>query len=225
MLTVIEGLLDPAEAARWCEALVAADWQDGAATAGSIARRVKANQQLDDGSALARRLSGELLARLGRHPLFITATLPKKIYPPKFNRYQEGGHYGDHVDNAVLPLPGGDSLRSDVSCTLFLSEPDSYDGGELVVNDAHGQRRIKLAAGSMVIYPSTSVHHVAPVTRGTRHAAFFWVQSMVRESTQRALLFDLDMAIQKVAGECPHSEGVVALTGVYHNLVRRWAEV
>lgn len=224
MLTVIDHLLAPEEARQWREALAGAPWQDGALTAGSIARRVKANQQLPDECPLARQLGTALLTRLGQHPLFISAALPQRIYPPKFNRYEGGGHYGDHVDNAVLPLADGSRLRSDVSCTLFLAEPEDYDGGELVINDALGRRAVKLSAGSMVIYPSTSVHHVAPVTRGTRYAAFFWVQSLVRESTQRALLFELDSAIQQVTRDCPESTGLVALTGVYHNLVRRWAD-
>ncbi|MFN3586091.1 MAG: Fe2+-dependent dioxygenase [Moraxellaceae bacterium] len=225
MLTVIDNLLDAALVQQWRAALAAAPWQDGALTAGSIARRVKANQQLPDECATAVSLRTALLARLAQHPRFLSAALPQRIYPPKFNRYQDGGHYGDHVDNAVLPLADGTRLRSDVSCTLFLSAPEDYDGGELVIQDAGGAARaVKLAAGSLVLYPATSVHHVTPVTRGTRYAAFFWVQSLVRESTQRALLFELDSAIQQVTQDFPASSGLVALTGVYHNLVRRWAD-
>ncbi len=225
MLIAIESVLTPGEVQQWRSQLEAADWRDGAQTAGTLARSAKHNQQLDDGSPLAISLGNQLLRKLAAHPLFISAALPNKIYPPKFNRYADGGTYGLHVDSAVMQVPGTPiQMRSDLSATLFLSEPDAYDGGELEIEGAFGVQAVKLAAGDMVLYPSSSLHQVTPVTRGARLASFFWIESLVADEGQRTLLFDLDQAVQgltpRTAAGDPH---LLKLTGVYHNLLRRWA--
>ena len=206
--------------------LDAAEWVDGKVTAGHQSAQAKDNQQLPENSAAARELGALVLAALERSPLFISAALPLKIFPPLFNRYDVGQGFGTHVDNAVRQVAGTPHrLRTDLSATLFLSAPDEYDGGELVVEDTYGVHRVKLPAGQLVLYPATSLHHVREVTRGRRLASFFWIQSMVRDDGERTLLFDLDMGIQKIAAEHPDHPSAVQLTGVYHNLLRRWADV
>lgn len=224
MLIVIEGVLAKKEVAAFRQRLDAADWQDGAATAGSLARGVKANQQLDDRDPAAMALGEQILQRLRPHPLFVSAALPSRIFPPRFNRYADGGTYGAHVDSALMRDASGATLRSDLSATLFLSEPEEYEGGELEIEGEFGAQAVKLSAGDLVLYPSSSLHRVTPVTRGARVASFFWIESFVADEGARALLFDLDQAIQGVtplAG--PGDERLLKLTGVYHNLLRRWA--
>lgn len=227
MLMTIDHVLSKDEVRQFRAHLDRAEWQDGLKTAGTLASGVKQNQQLDDNSAIAIELGNHILRRLGNHPLFISAALPEKIYPPKFNRYSEGGHYGAHVDGAVMPLPGNHgTLRSDLSATLFLCEPDEYDGGELTIETEFGAQQVKLEEGDMVLYPSSSLHRVEPVTRGARVCSFFWIQSMVRDEGKRTLLFDLDQSIQSLTPRQPKGDGdILQLTGVYHNLLRRWAEV
>lgn len=224
MMLHIPGVLSPADVAQMREALEAAEWEDGRVTAGHLAVRTKANLQLPVESPLAVALGQRILERLGQTPLFIAAALPLRVLPPRFNRYEGGGAYGSHIDNALFRMPGTDTyVRTDLSSTVFLSEPDSYEGGELVVEDSYGAHRVKLAAGDMVLYPGTSHHHVTPVTRGTRLAAFFWTQSLVPSEADRRSLFEMDQAIQTLAGEQPDHPSVAALTGVYHNLLRRWS--
>mgnify|MGYP002140250797 CR=1 FL=1 len=172
---------------------------------------------------IAHELAGQVLAALERNPLFLTATLPARIFPPMFNRYEGGGTYGNHVDNAVRVLPDGTRVRTDVSATLFLSDPDDYDGGELTIDDTYGTHTVKLPAGDLVIYPSTSLHRVTPVTRGARIACVFWVQSLIRDDAQRTLLLDLDLAIQRLNRSGAEPDVAVALGGTYHNLLRMWA--
>ncbi|GAB1436525.1 PKHD-type hydroxylase [Sphaerotilus sulfidivorans] len=231
MLIRIPAVLDAAALAQARRLLADAPWSDGAVTAGAQALTVKNNEQLPVGSAVAQALQGLILSALDRHPLFFSATLPKRVFPPMFNRY--GGRtntYGAHVDNAVryVPARGGlppERVRTDISCTLFLADPADYDGGELVIDDTYGEQRVKLAAGDMVVYPGTSVHRVEPVTRGHRVASFFWVESMVRSDEQRRLLHDMDrhlMHLRSTVGET--DAGVVGLTGSYHNLLRLWAD-
>lgn len=224
MLITIENVLSKDEVRSFRTRLDQADWQDGAKTAGSLARNVKQNQQLADGSDLAVALGQHILRQLGQQPLFISAALPNKVYPPKFNRYADGGTYGVHVDSAVMQIPGtGQSMRSDLSATLFLSEPDEYDGGELEIEDTFGAQAVKLEAGDLVLYPSSSLHRVAPVTRGARVASFFWIESLVRDDGERTMLFDLDQAIQGLTPKVPADDAhLLKLTGTYHNLLRRW---
>ncbi|WP_442681643.1 Fe2+-dependent dioxygenase [Sphingomonas sp. ASY06-1R] len=212
MLRSINGQLD------------AAAWVDGNATSGHQSALAKDNCQLPEDSAEARRVGETVMDALGRSPLFIAAALPLKVYPPLFNRYGVGEAFGDHVDSAVRIRAGSDfRVRSDLSATLFLSDPADYDGGELI---AEGYGPIKLPAGDMILYPASSVHRVTTVTRGTRRASFFWIQSMVRDQSARAILFDLDRSIQELsAATGPGSAALVRLTGVYHNLLRRWAEL
>lgn len=227
MLIVVENVLSKDEVAQFRGHLEHAHWQDGAQTAGTLAAGVKRNQQVNEDTDLAIQLGNHILRRLGNHALFVSAALPEKIYPPKFNRYSGGGHYGAHVDGAVMPLPGGHgTLRSDLSATLFLCEPEEYDGGELTIETAFGAQQVKLSAGDLVLYPSSSLHRVEPVTRGTRTCSFFWIQSMVRDEGKRTLLFDLDQSIQSLTPRQPEGDtDILQLTGVYHNLLRRWAEV
>ena len=203
-----------------------AEWVDGRVTAGHQSSTVKDNVQLPEGSPLARDLGGLILGALGQNALFITAALPVHVFPPLFNRYSGGQSFGNHVDNAIRTVPGtSHRIRTDLSATLFLSEPDEYDGGELMVEDTYGVHSVKLGAGSMVLYPSTSLHHVRPVTRGARVSSFFWLQSMVRNDADRTLLFDLDAGIRAVNQLHANHPAAVSLTGVYHNLLRKWAEV
>lgn len=225
MLLTIPDLLDTATVTDIRQTLLASTWQSGQETAGHVARSVKANQQLPGDSRVGIELGERILAALSRSPLFMTAALPLKVLPPRFNRYEGGGTYGNHIDNAVFSVPGTPHrIRSDLSATVFLTDPDSYDGGELVIQDTYGEQRVKLPAGQMVLYPGTSLHQVTPVTRGVRLASFFWVQSLVREDSQRTLLYQFDEAIRKLAG-AQHEPSVVAeLTGVYHNLLRQWAQ-
>jgi PKHD-type hydroxylase len=201
-------------------------WVDGRATAGHQGAQVKRNLQIAEDSPVARELDAVILGALERHPLFLSAALPGSVYPPMFNRYEADGgmHFGRHVDGAVRLVPGvGMKIRTDVSATLFLSEPEDYDGGELQVEDTYGGHSVKLPAGDLVLYPASSVHRVTPVTRGTRIASFFWIQSLVRDDAQRALLFDLDMAIVRLTQDAAGHEALVSLTGSYHNLLRMWA--
>jgi PKHD-type hydroxylase len=225
MLIPIPAVLSAAEVTKFRQRLADADWQNGLKTAGTLARSVKRNQQLADGSPLAVELGNLILRKLGNHPLFISAALPSRIYPPKFNRYADGGCYGVHVDSAVMNVPGSSlSVRSDLSATLFLADPDDYEGGELQVESAFGIQSVKLAAGDMVLYPSSSLHQVTPVTAGARVAAFFWIQSLVQSEPARTLLFDLDQAIQGLTPSLPADDPhLLKLTGVYHNLLRQWA--
>ncbi|MBU8894620.1 Fe2+-dependent dioxygenase [Corallococcus sp. M34] len=215
-----------AEQVAHCRAVFdSATWEDGRSTAGHQSAQVKRNEQLPEGSREARELGDLVLAGLERSPLFISAVLPQRVFPPLFNRYGPGMTFGSHVDNAIRPVPGTPlRVRTDVSATLFLSDPESYDGGELVVEDTYGDHSVKLPAGDLIIYPSSSLHHVTPVTRGVRLASFFWVQSLVRDVSQRALLFDLDTSIIQLNKEVPKSPALVMLTGVYHNLLRQWSE-
>jgi PKHD-type hydroxylase len=204
-----------------------AEWIDGNATSGAQAALAKRNRQLPEDSAAAQRAGDIVLDALGRNALFMAAALPAKVGPPLFNRYGGGEQFGLHVDNAVRVKRGGvERLRSDLSATLFLCEAESYDGGELTVEDTYGAHTVKLAAGDVILYPASSLHHVTPVTSGERVASFFWVQSLVRDDAQRRVLFDMDVAIQRLVGEVGQAHGcVVALTGTYHNLLRMWAEV
>ena len=204
--------------------LDAADWTDGRETVGAQGAQVKHNQQLPDASPLRRQLGEVVLAALAKNPLYHAAALPMRTLPPRFNRYQGGGQYGFHVDGAVMALSSDAQLRSDVSCTLFLSEPDEYDGGELIVNDTYGEHEVKLPAGDLIVYPSSSLHRVTPVTRGVRVAAFFWVQSLIRDDSRRRLLFDLDSSIQRLTQGGADAASLLQLSGVYHNLLRQWAE-
>lgn len=224
MLIPIENVLGKDEVAHFRQRLDGAHWQDGLNTAGTLARAAKRNLQLEDGSPLAVALGNHILRRLGSLPTFISAALPHRIYPPKFNCYRNGGTYGLHVDSALMAVGGTDiTIRSDLSATLFLSEPDEYDGGELQVEGPFGVQAVKLAAGDMVLYPSSSLHQVTPVTRGQRIASFFWIQSTVRSQEDRTLLYDLDQAIQALTPSCAGDPDLVRLTQVYHNLLRRLA--
>ena len=224
MLLHIPEVLTRDELARIRQSLDAADWTDGRETVGAQGAEVKQNQQLSDASPLKAELGKLVLVALQRNPLFFAATLSLKILPPRFNRYTGGGEYGFHVDGAVMRLGNGEQLRSDVSCTLFLNEPDEYDGGELIVNDTYGEHEVKLPAGDLIVYPSSSLHRVRPVTRGARLASFFWAQSLVRDDSQRQLLFELDASIQALSQANSDRNAVLQLTGIYHNLLRRWAE-
>ncbi len=206
--------------------LAAASWVDGRITAGHQSARTKANEQLPEDSAEARALGDVVLAALSRNPLFVSAALPRRVFPPLFNRYGEGMSFGAHVDNAVRPIAGTPvRVRTDISATLFLSEPAEYEGGELIVEDTYGSHSVKLPAGDLILYPATSLHRVAPIMRGSRVASFFWIQSMVREDGERTLLFEMDRAIAELGQGAPDHPGLVRLTSVYHNLVRKWAEV
>jgi PKHD-type hydroxylase len=205
--------------------LAGARWLDGRETAGTQARQVKHNEQLDTQGEPARALQALVLAAVQRHPVFFSAALPKRVLPPMFNRYAgEANHYGDHVDQAIRYPAGGERMRTDLSCTLFLCGPDEYDGGELVIDDPFGPRSVKLPAGHLVLYPGTSVHRVEPVTRGARLASFFWIESLVRSDEQRRLLFDLDMNLMRLRQRIGDCDETVALTGTYHNLLRQWAD-
>lgn len=223
-MIVIPGVLGAEELQNVRTRLAAAEWADGNATSGHLSAGAKHNCQLPEDGADARALGTIVLDALGRSPLFVAAALPLKVYPPLFNRYAVGEGFGDHVDSAVRIRRGSDfRVRSDLSATLFFSDPDDYDGGELI---AEGQRPAKLAAGDMLLYPASTVHRVAPVTRGTRLASFFWVQSMVRDDAARAILLDLDRSVQDLSQVAPAQDpAIVRLTGVYHNLLRRWAEL
>jgi PKHD-type hydroxylase len=206
--------------------LAQAQWVDGRVTAGHQSARAKDNQQVAEGDAAARQLGDMILTALERSPLFMSAALPLKVFPPLFNRYEGGQSFGNHVDNAIRQVTGtSHRVRTDLSATLFLSQPDEYAGGELLVEDTYGVHSVKLPAGHLILYPASSLHRVQPITRGARYASFFWIQSMVRDDAERTLLFDLDTAIQRVASDVPDHPSTVELTNVYHNLLRRWADV
>ena len=226
MLIPVAKLLSPEEIGEFRSQLDMADWQDGAKTAGTLARAVKRNLQLADGSEPAATLGNRILRKLANNPLFVSAALPRRIHPPKFNRYADGGSYGAHVDGALMQVPGtGIPLRTDLSATLFLSEPGDYEGGELQIEGPFGVQSVKLPAGDMVLYPSSSLHRVTPVTRGARVASFFWIESLVPDESERTLLFDLDQSIQALGATLPADDPkLLKLTGVYHNLIRRWAK-
>lgn len=226
MMIHIPNVLSREQVARCRQVMDLAAWADGRITAGFQSSSVKRNLQLPDGGPEAAELGEMVLAALERAPLFMSAVLPRRVLPPMFNRYEQGMTFGSHVDNAIRTLRGtGERMRTDVSTTLFLSDPEEYDGGELVVEDTYGTHAVKLPAGDAIIYPATSLHHVTPVTRGARVASFFWTQSLVRDVTRRALLFDMDMAIIRLNHDVPNHPSAVQLTGVYHNLLRQWSEV
>jgi PKHD-type hydroxylase len=223
MLLHVPHVLTPEQVAECRRQLDASDWVDGRVTAGH--QSAKDNVQLPEDSPVARQLGQLVLAALERNSLFIAAALPLKIFPPLFNRYSAGQSFGVHVDNAVRQVRNTPHrVRTDISATLFLADPSEYEGGELMVEDTHGAHSVKLPAGDMVLYPATSLHRVQPDTRGARVASFFWIQSMVRDDGERTLLFDLDLAIQRLGTERPDHPTVVQLTGIYHNLLRRWAD-
>ena len=218
-------ILTAPQVAQASQILDGTDWVDGRVTAGHQSARTKDNMQLPEGSPAARQLGEMILTALGQSPAFVAAALPLRVFPPLFNRYAGGQSFGTHVDNAIRQIPGsGHRIRTDLSATLFLADPDEYDGGELMVEDTYGTQSVKLPAGHLILYPATSLHHVRPVTRGARVASFFWIQSMVRDDGQRTLLFDLDTAIQRLNAENPDHPSAVQLTGLYHNLLRRWAD-
>lgn len=227
MLIAIPDLLGPERLAEVRAIVDAGEWIDGNATSGAQSALAKRNRQLAEGSQAAQRAGAIVLDALAAAPLFVAAALPLKVFPPLFNRYEGGEAFGAHVDNAIRIRRGSDfRIRSDLSATLFLDDPDSYDGGELVVDGQFGEQRVKLPAGHMILYPASSLHRVEPVTRGQRTAAFFWIQSMVRDDGARRLLFELDDAVQSVAATNGQGDpAVIKLTGVYHNLLRRWADV
>ncbi|WP_426256814.1 Fe2+-dependent dioxygenase [Sphingomonas sp. DC2300-3] len=226
MLIAIPDILDAAGVARLREIIDAGEWVDGNVTSGPQAALAKRNRQLAEGTEAARAGAAFVLEALGRSPLFFAAALPLKVFPPLFNRYEGGEDFGLHVDNAIRLQRGSDfRIRSDLSATLFLDDPDTYDGGELVIEDRFGPQVVKLPAGHLVLYPASSLHRVTPVTRGVRTASFLWLQSMVRDDGERRTLFELDEAIQSVAANSGQGDpAVVKLTGIYHNLLRRWAD-
>jgi PKHD-type hydroxylase len=226
MLLQVPALLSSTQLAAIRTRLDAAVWGDGRATAGEQSARVKANLQLPHDEAVSRELSTEVLRALELSPLFISATLPRYVFPPLFNRYEAGMEFGAHIDNAMRQIPGtARRLRTDLSATLFLSAPEEYEGGELTIEDTYGTQSVKLGAGSMLVYPASSVHRVLAVTRGIRMAAFFWIQSMIRDDGARTLLYDLDRSIRELTQARAQDESIVRLTGCYHNLLRRWAEL
>ena len=226
MLVRIPALLPAEQLAELRQRLEGAAWSDGRATAGWQSSRVKSNRQLPQSEPLGMEAGDSIVRALERNPLFVSATLPRHVYPPMFNRYEAGMSFGAHVDNAVRPIPGTHHrLRTDISATLFLTPPQDYDGGELTIEDTYGVHQVKLDAGDLVVYSASSVHRVEPVTRGARTAAFLWIQSMVRDDGARALLFELDTAIRDLTEKHTDPDSLVRLTSCYHNLVRRWAEI
>ena len=226
MLITIPDILTTDHIAHARARLAQADWVDGKVTAGYQAQTVKKNAQVPEGSPIARELGEIILGALARSPLFISAALPLRIFPPMFNSYAGGQTFGAHVDTAIRQFAStGQRIRTDLSCTLFLTDPEDYDGGELEVQDTYGTHSVKLAAGSLVLYPATSLHAVRPVTRGARVSSFFWLQSMIRDDGSRSLLFELDTAIQALAADNPNHRASLPLTGVYHNLLRKWSEM
>lgn len=223
MLIQIPKVLTKEEVSKCRQAFDEAEWVDGRGTAGPQAAAVKRNMQLPD-APHTRELGNMILDALARNPLFMSAALPLRVLPPMFNKYGEGQYFGSHIDGAIRNIPGG-RIRTDLSMTVFLAEPEDYDGGELLIEDHYGAQSVKLPAGDMVLYPSTSVHKVTPVTRGYRVASFFWLQSMIRGDLERRMLFDLDQSIQQLTVDRgPDDATVVKLTGLYHNLLRTWAE-
>jgi PKHD-type hydroxylase len=226
MLLQVPDVLTAEQVASCRNTLEAAEWVDGRITAGHQSARAKNNLQMREDVDEAKKLGDVVLAALESNPLFMSAALPLKVFPPLFNRYQDGQSFGNHVDNAIRQVAGTPHrVRTDLSATLFFSNPDEYDGGELVVEDTYGVHSVKLPAGHLILYPASSVHHVRPVTRGARIGSFFWIQSMVRDDGERTILFDLDVAIQRLMNDVPEHRSVVELTSLYHNLLRRWADV
>jgi PKHD-type hydroxylase len=225
MLLQIPELLSPDEVRKARLLLEQTQWEDGRRTAGYRAATVKSNLQLPLDHPVAKELGDLIIERLSQTPLFIAAALPLRILPPRFNRYEGGGTYGNHVDSAIFPIPGTPvRVRTDVSTTVFLSDPDDYEGGELIVEDTFGEQRVKLPAGDAIIYPGSSLHRVTPVTSGIRFASFFWTQSLIRDDQKRRLLFELDSSIQSLAGDHPDHGAIDGFTNVYHNLLRQWSE-
>lgn len=226
MMLHVPQVLSADEVRKVRTALDAADWIDGRETVGAQGAQVKHNRQLPEHSTVGRELGAMILAALARNPLFFAAALPLRFVPPLFNRYEGGEHYGFHIDGSVRSIPAtGQQLRTDLSCTLFLGEPEEYEGGELEVVDTYGTHEVKLPAGDLILYPSTSLHRVQPVTRGARVCSFFWLQSMIRDDGRRSMLFELDQTIQKLRARHGENDETVALTGHYHNLLRMWSEV
>ena len=224
MMVHIPNVLTPDQVARCREVMEKAGWVDGNVTAGHQSRKVKYNLQLPENSPEARELGDMVMQALARNPLFVSAVLPKQVIPPLFNRYDAGMVFGSHVDNAIREHYTGVRIRTDISSTLFISEPEDYDGGELIIEDTYGSHAVKLPAGDMIVYPGTSLHNVTPITRGSRIASFFWTQSLIRDNTQRSILFDLDTSIIQLSKDHPDHPSVVQLTSIYHNLLRQWAE-
>ena len=225
MLLHVPQVLTTEEVAEFRRRLDGAEWVDGRETVGRQGEQVKRNEQLADAAPLKAELGRAVLAARERSPLFFAAALPLRILPPRFNRYAGGGQYGFHVDGAVMRMDDGRQLRSDLSCTLFLNDPADYDGGELVISDTYGDHEVTLPAGDALLYPSSSLHRVMPVTRGARIASFFWIQSMVRDDTRRRMLFEMDTSIQRLAATGADPDAVLQLTGTYHNLLRLWSEI
>lgn len=225
MMLRIPALLTSEEVHECRHVMQIADWQDGRLTAGHLAAQVKSNLQLPIDSPVAAQMGNLILDKLAKNPLYLSAALPLRVLPPRFNRYEGGGTYGNHIDNALFVIPGSSiKVRTDVSTTVFFSDPHEYEGGELVVEDTFGHQTVKLAAGDAIVYPGTSLHRVNPVTHGTRYAAFFWTQSLVKSDEQRRILFDLDQSIQQLTLDCPNHSKLSALSGTYHNLLRMWSE-
>ena len=226
MLVAIPGVLGPDDVREARRVLDGAPWADGRLTAGEQSAVAKNNQQLPEATSQTKTLQAVVLRNLERHPTFFSAALPKQVSPPLFNRYGGASNsFADHVDGSVRYLPDGRGIRTDISCTLFLSDKADYDGGELVIGDTFGEQRVKLDAGDLLLYPATSIHRVEPVTRGVRLAAYFWIQSMVRSDEQRRLLFEMDRSLMKLRSEIGEADGaVVGLTGTYHNLLRMWID-
>jgi len=226
MLLTIPDLFSREQVEEIRRKLDSAEWVDGRVTAGHQSTLAKDNMQIPEGHPVAKEIGEWILQTLGQNALFVSAALPMKVFPPLFNRYSGGQSFGTHIDNAIRHLKGTTHrVRSDLSATLFFSNPEEYDGGELVIEDTYGIHSVKLPAGHMVLYPSSSLHNVRPVMRGARVSSFFWIQSMIRDDGARTLLFDLDNVAQRVAAEQIESPNAIRLTGIYHNLLRRWAEV
>lgn len=226
MLLQIPEVLTIEQVKEFRQILDTANWVDGKVTAGYQSGRVKNNEQLPQDSNEAKILGEKILIALEKNPLFISASLPHKVFPPLFNRYSGGQNFGVHVDNAIRQIPNSPhKVRTDLSATLFLTDPLEYEGGELVVEDTYGSHKVKLPAGHMILYPASSLHYVTPVTKGARVASFFWIQSMVRDDSARTLLFDLDSATRLINRDIPDHEAATQLTGIYHNLLRKWADI
>lgn len=226
MMIKIPDVFSPSEAKILCDKLCAQEWVDGKVTAGLQSAQAKHNSQLPEDNQLGIDIGNEIIRRMTQHATVMSFVLPRRIYPPLFNSYQGGESFGFHIDNAVRGIKDvRERVRTDISATLFLAEPDTYDGGELIVRDTYGEHKVKLPAGHMVLYPGTSMHRVAPVTRGRRVASFFWIESLVREDAQRSLLFDMDVAIQRLTQQDAEEESLIQLTGCYHNLLRMWSDV
>jgi PKHD-type hydroxylase len=226
VLITVPDFLNPDQVAKARQVLEAAEWVDGKVTAGPQSSKTKDNVQIPENHPASREVGGMILDALGKNPLFLAAALPTKVFPPLFNRYMGGQSFGTHVDNAIRQVSGtANRIRTDISATLFFAGPEEYDGGELVVQDTYGAHSVKLRPGSLVLYPATSLHHVTPVTRGARLCSFFWIQSMIRDDGRRSLLFDMDVSLQRLSRDVPGHASIVPLTGVYHNLLRQWAEI